>query len=107
MNDFKNKLEQLEKLCQQNFDLSASSEHEDNDDAYVKVRSDVLDLFAKAQKELPEDELTVFKTSVIDFLCRNSGCALDMEVLDSYTPRVLSENDLKYIMHNSALARWF
>ena len=103
MKDFRNKLEKLEKQCQQEFE---SFEYEEDEDAYVKIRTDVLDLLATAKKELSGRALANFKTLVIDFFCKNSGCALDMEVLENYTPRVLSEKDLEHIKHNSALARW-
>lgn len=106
MNDFINKLEQLEKQCQPKFETFECSESEYSDNTYLKIRSDILELYARAQKELSGKELADFKTSVTDFLCKNSGCSLDMEVLQSYTPRVLSEEDLEYIKHNSALARW-
>jgi len=106
MNEFKNKLEQLEKQCQGTFVTFECSEEEYSDNTYVKIRSDILDLLARAQRELSGKELADFKTSVIDVVCKNSGCSLDMEILQSYTPRVLSDEDLEYIKHNSALARW-
>ncbi len=106
MNEFKNKLEQLEKLCQGTFATFECSEEEYSDNTYLKIRSDILELYARAQRELSGKELADFKASVIDVVCKNSGCSLDMEVLQSYTPRVLSEEDLEYIIHNSALARW-
>ena len=106
MNDFKNKLEKLEKQCQPEFETFECGEYEDYDSTSVKIRTDVLDLLATAKKELSGSELADFKTSVIDFFCKNSGCVLDMEVLENYTPRVLSEKDLEHIKYNSALARW-
>ena len=106
MNEFKNKLEQLEKQCQGTFATFECSEAEYSDNTYITIRSDILDLLARAQKELSGKELADFKTLVIDVVCKNSGCSLDMDVLRSYTPRVLSEEDLKHIKHNSALARW-
>ncbi len=107
MNEFKNKLEQLKKECQGTFVTFECSEEEYSDNTYLEIRSNILELYARAQKELPRKELADFKTSVIDLICNNFGCSLDMEVLRAYTPRVLSEKDLEYIKHNSALARWF
>lgn len=107
MNEFANKLVVLEEQIIINFDSSVHQDEEDNDIEYVKIRSDVLALYAKAKNELSGKELAVFKTSVIEFLCRNCGCHLDMKVLDTYTPHILSEEDMEYILHNSALARWF
>lgn len=87
--------------------LEAEAFEDYNSDAqYQRIRSDILDLLQEAQTMLPEPDLPTFKSSVMDALYRICGTHLDLEVLERYTPEVLSEEDFKQITWNSALARW-
>ena len=102
MNDYIAKFNQLKKECEDNFESD-----EGDDDEYVRVRVDVLDLFFKAKQELSGEVLTEISESIISFLCENCGSQLDIDILSRSTPKVLSEEDFEYIKNNSALARWF
>ena len=93
----------LEKLAS----LEAKAfEDYDNDARYKRIRADILDLLKEAQTTLPAPDLPTFKSSVMEVLYRICGTHLDLEVLERYTPDVLSEEDFKQITWNSALARW-
>lgn len=107
MKDYILKLQLLESECKNNYKLSESMDSEVHDKAYKKIREDSLKLLESAQRELSGDNLVTIKKLVIDFLCHNCGCHLDLEVLTYFTPNVLTEDDLEYIKHNSPLARWF
>jgi len=61
---------------------------------------------AEAQKTLAQDQFVKFKSDVMNVLYEICGTHLDVEVLEKYTPDVLSQKDLEMIMQNSALARW-
>jgi|GEM_PF-5331132 len=107
MKDFKDKLADLETACALNFKTTPAGDDADHDAEYIKIREDVLALYADAQKTLSVNEVADVKAAVIDFLCRNCGCHLDMNVLNNNTPDILSKADFNYITSNSALSRWF
>ncbi|MEZ5986113.1 MAG: hypothetical protein R3B94_09195 [Hyphomonas sp.] len=78
----------------------------EDDEAYKRVRSDVFDLLVKAHKALSSDDYAAFKSSAMEVFCRICGTHLDLEVLEAYTPSVLSSEEFDMITQNSALARW-
>jgi hypothetical protein len=86
--------------------LETAAFEDDDDAAYKRNRSDILGLLARAQTTMPESELSAFRSSVIDALCRICGTHLDLEVLEQSAPAILSDDDVAYIIQNSALARW-
>lgn len=107
MKKFKDKLADLETACVLNFEATPTGDDADHDAEYIKIREDVLALYADAQKTLSVNDVADIKAAVIDFLCRNCGCHLDMDVLEKNTPAILSQADFDYITSNSALSRWF
>jgi hypothetical protein len=86
--------------------LEAAAFEDDDDAAYKRNRSDILGLLAQAQTTMSASELSVFRSSVLDVLCRICGTHLDLEVLEQNTPAILSDDDITQIIRNSALARW-
>lgn len=93
----------LEKLSR--LEAMAFTAVEDDAD-YKRIRADVLDLVAEARIALSPEECAVFKSSVMELLYRICGTHLDLEVLEAYTPAVLSPEELEMIIQKSALARW-
>lgn len=81
-------------------------ENVENDEAYKLVRTGVLDLLAEAKTDLSADDCAAFKSSAMEVLYSICGTHLDLEVLETYTPNVLSLEDFDMIVENSALARW-
>ena len=105
--DYLEKFSALDKECQSNFESSDESAETENDKEYQRIRFDVLALLEEAMIKLSAKDAELFKQTIIEFLCANCGCHLDVEVLDKYTPNVLSPEDRAYINSNSALARWY
>jgi hypothetical protein len=99
---FTNRLKTLNEECEKDFERFGSSDSE-----YKQIRVDVLELLQQAQVELLYSELEGFKRSVINFLCANCGCHLDLIVLQKYVPHVLALEELEHIKNNSALGRWY
>ena len=106
MKDYFEKLSVLDKDCQSNFASSGEDDGTAHDKEYQRIRSEALILLESAQANLPSKDMETFKQAVIEFLCENCGCLLDVEILDKYTPSVLSLEDREYINSHSALARW-
>ena len=86
--------------------LETAAFEDDDDAAYKRNRSDILGLLAQAQTTMSPSDLSAFRSSVIDVLCRICGTHLDLEVLEQNTPDILSDDDITRIIQNSALARW-
>lgn len=105
MNHYREVLKNVEKECLENVELSAETEI--GDEEYKSIRVKALKLLEKSHSDLNKNEYEQFKKLVLEFLCENCGCHLDYEVLKDYTPNVLSDAELEYIVENSALARWF
>lgn len=107
MNNFKYKLDNIAKQCQQNYLSIETVEHGDFEAEYKDLRIKALELYPQAQQELTTDDLTTFKKQLLEFLCQNSGCTWDIDILENAVPHILSDQDMRYIQTNSSLGRWY
>lgn len=105
MKKYFKKLNELEIACRNNFD--DDSDDQKVDEEYIRIRVDVLNLLNRASQEVESVELESFKLEILNFLCANMGCHLDIEVLESESANVLSQREIEFIIKNSALSRWY
>lgn len=81
-------------------------QHFENDDAYQRIRIDLIELLRAAHSDYPQAEYAAFKLDVMCLLCDICGTHLDLDVLERYCPDIISRADIERIIHNSALSRW-
>lgn len=72
---------------------------------YQAIRTDLLELIETARDDLYREEYLAFKKDVINYLCRICGHQRDKDVLERFSPGVLSREELAFIVANSALKR--
>lgn len=106
MKEFERQLMVIDAACRANFKQSEGAETEEIDREYVKLREDAVAFYASAVKCVSSKDKARFKALIMDFLCRNAGCQLDVDVLDNVSSEILSEKDREFIFRNSALGRW-
>lgn len=100
------KLQKLKDDSVQYFETDFDSEEDDSLEN-IRIKTELIELIGTVKGSQLLKNYTSFKSDVIEFLCEISGCAEDLEVLEKYSPSVLSAEEIKFIINNSALARWF
>ncbi|WP_445362588.1 hypothetical protein ACJJIQ_17660 [Microbulbifer sp. ANSA003] len=101
-----NSFEQIKLEFEKVFELMDEIPDEEYDQKYIAVRGELLEFLKSAKESCADESFVNLESQVIEFLCENMGCHLDMEVLEKYSPEVLSSEQVKYIQSNSALGRW-
>jgi len=106
MESYLNELKRIEQACERNYDNSDKLPETQLDEEYIQIREAALNLLVAGKKDLVSNSYLVLEGKIIQFLRENMGCTLDMDILDKYTPSILSVEQEKFILKNSALARW-
>ena len=106
MDQYLERFKVLAQDCASNFESMDSVPEEQYDREYVQVRERLLQLLYDSKSDLPAKDFDGFEEVVIEFLCKNMGCSLDMKVLERCVPSTLSEEKADYIKSNSGLGRW-
>lgn len=105
MTSYLEELKALEMACHANFETDCDEQNVDEE--YIRIRVVALNLLDKACRELAPHDLPSFRNQIIEFLCANMGCHLDIEILESESASVLSQSEIEFIIDNSALSRWY
>jgi hypothetical protein len=100
------KLESLKNKSNEYFNKNFKSE-EAKENENVRIKSSLLDLINEAKESEVHTLYIEIKQNVITYLCEVSGHSGDLEILMDHVPSVLSPEEVEYIIHNSALSRWF
>ena len=105
MNKYTQKFEKLKIESNSYFEeefVSVEAEEIEN----IRIKSSLLKLIQEVKDNESEEKYQEVKKDVIGYLCDISGHSGDLDVLKSHTPSILSEEELEYIIQNSALSRW-
>lgn len=103
---FRDRLEKLRVKTKIYFNTSFDTpEAEDMEN--FKIKSGAIQLIRDAKDNGNELLYKDVKDAVINYLCEFCGHSGDLEILRKYSPSILSEKDVEYVIQNSALSRWF
>ena len=106
MNKYTAKLEALTNESNAYFEMAFESE-EAEEKENIRIKSSLLNLIQEAKDNESEVIYQKVKKSVIEYLCEICGHSGDLDILKSHSPSILSDEELEYIIQNSALSRWF
>ncbi len=104
-NNFLQQIDQIEKYLKVYTETEYESLEQDSNENY-RLKSLLVGLLLTAQNELSQKDFTSIKEKAIVTLQQYTGCMEDEILLTKLFSDILSENDLKNVLCNSATIRF-